>query len=95
MDENLISELKTNLLINWEDEEIEKKLKQSLDGAKAHIESLTGTKLDFEKDIFAKNLLMNCARYYYNNVPEFFEDNFQKEILRIQFLEALNGSDDE
>ena len=47
--------------------------------------------IDFEKDLFARSLLLNCARYHYNNVSEFFEDNFQKEILRLQLLEASGG----
>lgn len=88
MDNELFLELKNNLLITWEDDETNKKLKNSLESAKGHLESLTGTFLDYKKNIFAKDLLLNCARYYYNNVSEFFEDNFQKEILRLQFLEA-------
>lgn len=95
MDEkNLVEELKKNLLITWEDEETDKKLELSVRNAKYHIDSLIGTKIDYIDDIYARSLLLNCARYYYNNVSEFFEDNFQKEILRLQLLQASGGYDE-
>lgn len=87
-DTKLLDDFKNKLLITWEDDLTEKKIENSLESAKGHLESLTGTSLDYEKNVFAKNLLMDCTRYYYNNVSEFFEDNFSKEILRLQLLEA-------
>lgn len=87
-DEKILEEFKNNLLISWEDKETEIKLKNCLVNANSHIESLTGTKIDYKENLFARTLLLNCARYYYNNVSEYFEDNFHKEILRLQFMEA-------
>ncbi len=91
MAKDLLIELKNNLLITWEDEQTDLKCRNSLDKAKGQINSLVGSEIDFEKDLFARSLLLNCARYHYNNVSEFFEDNFQKEILRLQLLEASGG----
>lgn len=95
MDEKiLLDELKIKLLITFDDEELDKKLEGCLESAKGHLDSLVGMKIDYVDDRFARNLLLDCARYYYNNVSEFFEDNFNKEILRLQFLRA-SGSYDE
>lgn len=96
MDEkNLLEELKNKLLITFEDEEINKKLENSLLSARAHIDALVGTNVDYIDDIFARSLLLDCARYYYNNVSEFFEDNFHKEILRLQLLQASGVYDED
>lgn len=96
MDEKiLLDELKVKLLITFDDEELDKKLEGCLESAKGHLDSLIGMKIDYVDDRFARNLLLDCARYYYNNVSEFFEDNFQKEILRLQFLRASGGYDED
>jgi DNA packaging protein, QLRG family len=96
MDEkNLLEELKTKLLINFEDEELDKKIEDSLKSAEAHIDALVGTNVDYIDDRFARSLLLDCARYYYNNVSEFFEDNFHKEILRLQLLQASGAYDED
>ncbi len=95
MDEKiLLEELKVKLLITFDDKELDKKLEGSLESAKGHLDSLVGMKIDYVDDRFARNLLLDCARYYYNNVAEFFEDNFQKEILRLQLLRASGGYDE-
>lgn len=91
----LLEELKTKLLINFEDEELDKKIENSLLSAEAHIDSLVGTNVDYIDDIFARSLLLDCARYYYNNVSEFFEDNFHNEILRLQLLQASGAYDED
>ena len=51
--------------------------------------SLAGTTIDFEKNQEARELLYNRVRYAYNNSLEYFETNFQKEILRFQLKEAV------
>ena len=55
-----------------------------------YLEKLTGTKLDFKENLFARTLLRDYVRYAINNATEYFEVNFQSEILRLQLLEAVN-----
>ena len=93
-DKVLLDELKTKLLITFEDEELDKKIEDSLKSAEAHRDALVGTDVDYIDDRFARSLLLDCARYYYNNVSEFFEDNFHKEILRLELLQASGGYDE-
>lgn len=84
----MLNEIKKYLSITWKDEDIDEKIEMLLTQSKAAIASLTGTEIDFENDQEAKELLFNRVRYAYNNALEYFESNFQKEILRLQLREA-------
>lgn len=55
----------------------------------AFIDSITGTNIDFIDDKFAKTLLTNYVRYSLNNATELFEDNFRKELLRLNLIEGV------
>lgn len=85
----MLEELKKHLSITWQDKDIDAKLKTLLEQSKAAILSLAGTTIDFEKNQEARELLYNRVRYAYNNSLEYFETNFQKEILRFQLKEAV------
>lgn len=83
----LLKDVKDYLKITWDDED------DSLDGiirrGQANLEELTGTTLNFEQEGQAKSLLLDYCRYAYNNALEYFEENFSKEILRLQLTEAV------
>lgn len=83
----LLKDVKDYLKITWDDED------DSLDGVirrgQANLEELTGTTLNFEQEGQAKSLLLDYCRYAYNNALEYFEENFSKEILRLQLMEAV------
>lgn len=70
------------------DEDVTALIQHITDG-KARLQSLTGTVLDFEVNIFAKELLKNYVRYAVNHGAEYFEENFAGEILRLQLLEGV------
>lgn len=55
----------------------------------AKIEGLAGVVLDFNIEGLPKYLLLNYCRYDYNNAPEYFEENFKSEILRMQLQSAV------
>lgn len=59
----------------------------------AYIEDLTGTEIDFEKNLVAKTILRNYVRYSVNNATEYFEENFGKEIMRLQLTEGVGQLD--
>lgn len=83
----LLKDVKDYLKITWDDED------DSLDGiirrGQANLQDLTGTIMDFEQEGQAKSLLLDYCRYAYNNALEYFEENFSKEILRLQLMEAV------
>jgi hypothetical protein len=56
---------------------------------KAKIEGLAGVAPSFEVEGLPKSLCLNYCRYDYNNAPEYFEENFKSEILRMQLQLAV------
>ena len=56
---------------------------------KAYLEGLAGVALDFEVEGLPRSLLLDFCRYSYNNASEYFEENFAKEILRMQLQAAV------
>lgn len=83
----MLEELKSYLKITWSDED--SYLEGIIARGKEYLKDLTGTELDFETDGQPKSLLLNYCRYAYNNAIEYFEENFQREILRLQLKEAV------
>lgn len=83
----LLEELKDGeLKLSGDDED--SYLLRILDQGKDKLNNLTGTSLDFDTEGQAKSLLFSYCRYKYNNAEEYFEHNFQREILRLQLQEA-------
>ena len=83
----MLAEIKEYL--NYSVDEDVTALNQHIIDGKARLQSLTGTVLDFEVNIFAKELLKNYVRYAVNHGAEYFEENFASEILRLQLLEGV------
>lgn len=83
----MLQELKGYLKITWNSEDGD--LQKIIYRGKEYLKDLTGTELDFETEGQPKSLLLDYCRYYYNNAIEYFEENFQKEILRLQLREAV------
>lgn len=86
----MLQELKDYLKITWVSEDAY--LQSIIERGKSHLKDLTGTDINFEEEGTAKSLLLDFSRYYYNNASEYFEDNFQKEIVRLQYKEAIRVS---
>ena len=78
----LLEEVNDYLKITWDDED--QSLTRMIEGAKSYLDSLVGVELDFAKDDDPKTLLLDRCRYVYNNASEYFEESFQREILRLQ-----------
>lgn len=86
----MLQEVKDYLKITWDDEDA------SLSGliirTKDNINDLIGVELDYDSNSQAKTLFLNYCRYDYNNALEYFEENFSKEILRLQLKEAVKAN---
>lgn len=85
----MLQELKDYLKITWDNEDAY--LQSIINRGQEYLKDLTGTELDFNTEGQAKSLLLDYCRYYYNNALEYFEDNFQKQIVRLQLKEATKG----
>lgn len=58
----------------------------------ARLNGLTGVTLDFDTPGLAHDLLLEYCRYDYNNALEYFEENFSKEIFRLQLESAVKDN---
>ena len=84
---SLLNNVKDYLKITWDDED--NNLQGIISRGKNYLQDLTGTELDFEVEGQPKSLLLDYCRYAYNNALEYFEENFYKEITRLQLQEAV------
>lgn len=74
--------------INEEDD-----LKPVIENGIVKIQTLTGTKINFEENREAFVLLQNYVRYSINYAEEYFEENFHKEILRLSLIEGVKANE--
>lgn len=85
---SLLEEVKSYLKITWDDED--GFITSLIDRGKAKLQELTGAELDFETEGQARSLLFDYVRYAYNNATEYFEENYQHEILRLQLMTGVS-----
>lgn len=83
----MLQAAKAYLRITWDDEDAH--LQGIIDRGQAYLNDLTGTTLDFESAGLAQSLLLDYCRYVYNNASEYFEENFAKELLRLQLTAGV------
>ena len=84
---SLLEEVKSYLKITWDDED--GFITSLIDRGKAKLNELAGAELDFETEGQARSLLFDFVRYAYNNASEYFEENYQHEILRLQLMTGV------
>ena len=93
----LLDEVKEEIKVTWDDEDA--RLQRMIERAKTYLNDLAGAKLNFEEEGVPKDLLLARCRYVYNNAAEYFEDNFQSDIVRLQYQvgiqEMLKAGDDD
>lgn len=81
---NLLNELKAFLDITWSDEATELKLNGMLHRSIFRLKELVDTKLDFESDETAKELLFNRVMYDRSGALDDFEKNYLSTIVFMQ-----------
>lgn len=82
----LLDLVKDHLKITWDDEDI--LLINILERAEKSLNALMGVELNYNIPGPAQELLLERCRYDYNNALEYFEQNFAREILRLQLQVA-------
>ncbi len=85
----MLRAVKNYLKIAWNDEDSH--IQGIIDRGQAYLNDLTGAELDYETDGQPKALLLDYCRYVYNNASEYFEENFAKELLRLQLHEGIKA----
>lgn len=85
----MLQVVKDYLKITWADEDAH--IQGIIDRGQAYLNDLTGAELDYETDGLPKTLLLEYCRYVYNNALEYFEENFARELLRLQLQEGIKA----
>lgn len=80
----MLQKVKDYLKITWGDEDVA--VTDLIARGEKKLQELVGAELDFETEGQARSLLFDYVRYAYNNASEYFEENFQQEILRLQLM---------
>lgn len=84
----MLDAVKAYLKITWDDEDTA--ITDLITRGKKKLEELAGAEPDFDTEGLARALLFDYCRYAYNNASEYFEENFQKEILRLQLMTGVS-----
>jgi len=85
----VLQAVKDYLKVTWNDEDSH--IQGIIDRGQAYLNDLTGAELDYETDGQPKALLLDYCRYVYNNASEYFEENFARELLRLQLQEGIKA----
>jgi len=84
----MLQKVKAYLKITWIDEDAS--IAGLIARGQAKLQELVGAELDFDTEGLARSLLFDYVRYAYNNASEYFEENFQQEILRLQLKTGVS-----
>lgn len=84
----MLQRVKAYLKITWDDEDTA--ITDLITRGKKKLEGLAGAELDFDTEGLACSLLFDYCRYAYNNASDYFEENFQREILRLQLKTGVS-----
>lgn len=84
---NLLKEAKAKLRITWD--ESNEEIEEMIEDAKSYMEKQTNIEIDYKKEKWAKNLLLQRVRYDYHNALDEFEENFSSEIKKLTLLAAI------
>lgn len=82
----MLQEIKDYLKIKWDDED--NNIQGIISRGESYLVDLVGAPLDFIHGQ-PKALLFDYCRYAYNNSLEYFEENFAREILRLQLKKGV------
>ncbi|WP_312288136.1 hypothetical protein [Terrisporobacter sp.] len=82
--DNLLNDIKSELNINWDDSNTDKKLVSIIKNGKAYLTDIAGVdEIDFTEEGIARSLLFDYCRYRNSHAIEMFEENFRGQLLRL------------
>lgn len=94
-----LEELKAETNITWDDAETNKSLLSKAERAKKILARAAGRTLDFDKNLFARQLLFDCVRYLLSNAFAEFKNDYAEELLSLHIetegednAETANGT---
>ena len=93
IDSSLLDELQENLQTS--DEDIPRLNRIIREGINYLQDDIAGITLDFGEGSSNRALLMDYCRYSYNNALEYFEENFKRQLLRLQMSAVIKNATNE
>lgn len=86
-----VDDVKRELNITWDDKGTNEKLEKILIRAENTLTRAAGREIDFDKDLFAQQILFDCCRYIFSDAFKQFKIDYEQELLELR----LDGTDDE
>lgn len=83
----LLERLKKKLRITWSEQDDE--LLEMIEDSKTYLEQLTGASFQYETERVPAELVLERARYAFNNAADEFEKNYKDELKRLIQLVAI------
>jgi len=83
--------VKPELDIYWDKQETDSKLQRYITEGKALLCDHAGKELQFTEGTFEGRLLVNYVSYAYNKLSEYFESNYQSDLIKLR-LKHQGGS---
>lgn len=82
--EQLLTDIKLDLGITWQDEATEAKLRRLIAAGMIYLNKKLGEETDYEKDGDPRTLLFEYVRYSRDAALDVFENNYRSLLLSMQ-----------
>lgn len=87
--EQLLTAIKLDLGITWQDEATEAKLRRLIAAGMIYLNKKLGEEADYEEDGDPRNLLFEYVRYSRDAALDVFENNYRSLLLSMQNERAV------
>lgn len=87
----LLTAVRIELDISWEDESLDSKLTRFLKSGKIYIDDKTGEEQDYTVEGEAQSLLFNYVRYCRSGALEMFWPNYRHELMAIRLKAGVTA----
>ncbi|WP_431030050.1 hypothetical protein [Lysinibacillus sp. LZ02] len=85
----LLTELKDNLQITWEDDVTDRSLVRFITSSKNVLNELCNGELEYAAGSTERELLLERCRYMWNNATDSFRENYRKDLQRLSMKYAV------
>ena len=85
----LLSELKDNLQITWEDDVTNRSLLRFIASSETFLNELCNSELEYVAGSMERELLLERCRYMWNNATDSFRENYRKDLQRLSMKFAV------
>lgn len=81
----MLDELKSYLDFTWDDEDRERKIESYMKSSIQYLNEVAGTKIDFDTDLVARELLFNRVLYLDSKALPDFNENYSDMMNELRY----------